>query len=119
MLNSTRMIFRTTRSPIPEQTRPARSSPTPYSGRCAASVVAPDHPDRFWLDGRRNGPPEDCGGVSGYEELLEVIKNPDHEEYEHYSTWVGDDFEPEYFNLERVNAIFQRSKFYKGKHKMA
>jgi len=71
------------------------------------------------LDGRRNGPPEDCGGVSGYEELLEVLKDPDHEEYDHYSTWVGEDFEPEHFNPERVNTIFKRSKFYSGKHKMA
>ncbi len=68
------------------------------------------------LDGRRSGPPEDCGGVWGYEELLKVLNDPDHEEYEHYSSWVGDDFDPEYFNLERINTIFQRSKFWTGKN---
>jgi hypothetical protein len=69
------------------------------------------------LEGQRSGPPEDCGGISGYEELLEVLKDPDHEEYEHYATWVGDYFKPEYFNMERVNAIFKRSKFHAGKNK--
>lgn len=34
------------------------------------------------LAGERACPPEDCGGVWGYEHLLEVIQNPSHEEYE-------------------------------------
>ena len=35
--------------------------------------------------GERACPPEDSGGTGGYEELLEVLKNPKHEEYKHYS----------------------------------
>jgi len=34
-------------------------------------------------------PPEDCGGVQGYENLLEVLRQPDHEEYESTVTWLG------------------------------
>lgn len=54
------------------------------------------------LDGKRACPPEDCGGVWGYEELLETIKNPDHEEYENMMTWLGGEFDPEHFDAGRV-----------------
>jgi hypothetical protein len=34
------------------------------------------------LEGERACPPEDCGGVWGYGDLLEAIKDPNHEEHE-------------------------------------
>lgn len=48
--------------------------------------------------GRRACPPEDCGGVYGYENLLEVLADPKHEEYEELQQWVGGPFDPEAFN---------------------
>ena len=33
------------------------------------------------LAGKRACPPEDCGGTYGYAELLEIISDPEHEEY--------------------------------------
>jgi hypothetical protein len=54
------------------------------------------------LDGERACPPEDCGGVWGYEDLLETIRNPDHEEYENMMTWLGRGFDPDYFDPEKV-----------------
>lgn len=55
------------------------------------------------LAGRMNCPPEDCGGIRGYSDMLKIIKNPDHEEYESYIEWLGGKFDPEYFNLTKVN----------------
>ena len=55
------------------------------------------------VKGKRACPPEDCGGVWGYEELLEVLKDPEHPEYEEMLEWLGDDFAPEEFNLEETN----------------
>ena len=50
-------------------------------------------------------PPEDCGGVWGYSDLLKIIKDPKHEEYEDYIEWLWDDFDPKEFDLEEVHTI--------------
>ncbi len=54
------------------------------------------------LDGARACPPEDCGGVWGYEELLATIADPYHEDYEDTMTWLGGDFDPNAFDPRRV-----------------
>ncbi|MCC7550418.1 MAG: plasmid pRiA4b ORF-3 family protein [Methanobacterium sp.] len=50
------------------------------------------------IKGKRACPPEDCGGAWGYDEILKILKNPDHEEYEETLEWVGEDFNPEHFD---------------------
>jgi len=57
------------------------------------------------LTGRRACPPEDCGGVWGYAELLEVTADPSHEEHESMMTWLGGSFDPEAFDLAHVNFL--------------
>jgi len=54
------------------------------------------------IKGKRACPPEDCGGIWGYAELLEIIKNPKHEEYEDMIEWLGGEFDPEHFDVEEV-----------------
>jgi hypothetical protein len=55
--------------------------------------------------GKRACPPEDCGGVWGYGRLLEVIGDPAHSEHAEMLEWVDDGFDPERFDVERINAI--------------
>ncbi len=55
------------------------------------------------LKGKRACPPEDMGGVRGYDNLLEAIKDSGHDEREEYLAWVGEEFDPEAFDLEEVN----------------
>lgn len=40
------------------------------------------------VDGARACPPEDCGGVSGYYELLEILEDPSNEEHESMVEWL-------------------------------
>jgi hypothetical protein len=56
------------------------------------------------IDGKRNCPPEDCGGVWGYAELLEILADPAHPEYEERLEWIeDDDFDPEGFYIDAIN----------------
>ena len=54
------------------------------------------------IDGKQACPPEDCGGPWGYENLLKILKNPDHEEYEDWLHWVGGKFDPKFFDPKRI-----------------
>lgn len=55
------------------------------------------------IKGKRACPPEDCGGVGGYEHFLEIIKNPEHDEYEEMLEWAGGAFDPEHFDPKEIN----------------
>jgi hypothetical protein len=57
------------------------------------------------IDGEMSCPPEDCGSVYGYEELLKIRENKNHPEYkERIVEWLGEDFDPELFVVDWVNA---------------
>jgi hypothetical protein len=60
------------------------------------------------LAGARSHPPEDCGGIGGYTELLKIIRNPRHKEYEEMMYWLGGSFDPESFDLKRINRALNR-----------
>jgi hypothetical protein len=48
-------------------------------------------------------PPEDVGGLPGYQEFLEAIADPDHEEHDRNVTWVGGHFDPLVVDFDRLN----------------
>ena len=47
-----------------------------------------------YLAGERNGPPEDCGGVPGFYDVLDARGDPDHPEHAGAVTWL-DDYDPD------------------------
>ena len=55
------------------------------------------------IKGKRACPPEDCGGIWGYEELLETVSNTNHPEHADMLEWLGGEFDPEEFDLEEIN----------------
>ena len=63
------------------------------------------------IDGKRACPPEDCGGTGGYADFVETINNPEHEEYESMVEWVGGAFDPETFDIKKVNQFLKKIKW--------
>ncbi len=55
------------------------------------------------IKGKRACPPEDVGGVWGYDDFVEAIKDPKHPEHSGMLDWVGGKFDPEEFDLDAVN----------------
>jgi len=49
-------------------------------------------------------PPEDCGGLGGFYELCEILKDKSHPEHEDRLEWLGDDFDPSEFDAKAVES---------------
>jgi len=56
------------------------------------------------VEGARRGPPEDVGGPWGYGEMLEALEDPGHERHAETLEWLGEDFNPNAFDAERLKA---------------
>ena len=59
------------------------------------------------VEGERACPPEDVGGVWSYEEYLEAMADPQHEEHESFMEWLGP-FDPEAFSPEKTTKKMRR-----------
>lgn len=57
------------------------------------------------VKGKRACPPEDCGGIWGYEELLDTVQDAQHPEHEQMLEWLGGDFDSEKFEIKEVNEL--------------
>lgn len=66
------------------------------------------------VKGSRACPPDDSGGIWGYEHMLEVTGNPKHPEYEDLVEWLGEDFDPEAFDLDEINERLKHLEMYGG-----
>ncbi|MBM3260698.1 MAG: plasmid pRiA4b ORF-3 family protein [Candidatus Sericytochromatia bacterium] len=65
---------------------------------------------RRLLDGERNGPPEDCGGTTGYERMVHFVKTGEDLQDldpEGLARWLGG-WLPDAFVLEKARAVFDR-----------
>lgn len=58
------------------------------------------------IAGKLNCPPEDCGGIWGFYDLLKIIKNKKDPEYKEMLEWLGGQYDAEYFDKEIVNEKF-------------
>ena len=61
------------------------------------------------LAGERACPPENVGGIPGYEEFLTIINTPRHAQHKRIAEWYGaDSFDPEHLDMERINTALKR-----------
>ncbi len=73
-------------------------------------ILLPDQGAKYprCIGGERACPPEDCGGVHGYHDLLKILRNPKHEEYEEMVYWLKNHannyhpYNPDSFNQDEV-----------------
>ena len=56
------------------------------------------------LDARGRCPPEDVGGPWGYDEFLEALADPDHEDHADTKTWAGRNYDPKVVDVEGLAA---------------
>ncbi len=54
------------------------------------------------VGGERACPPEDCGAVPGYYNVLETLADPKHPDHHDMKIWAGEDYDPESFSPELV-----------------
>jgi hypothetical protein len=76
-------------------------------------VESAKHPDsriRYprVIAGERACPPEDVGGPLGYERFLQALADPTDEDHEDLLDWIGGRFDPDAFDVARVNRRLRR-----------
>ena len=72
--------------------------------------ILPPEPGRevpACLAGKRACPPDDVGGIWGYEDFVEAAKDPKHPEHAERMEWAGGEFDPEAFDVDAVNAALK------------
>ncbi len=55
--------------------------------------------------GERACPPEDCGGIPGFYDLLDAIGDPAHEQHDELMDWIEDNYDPDVFSIDDVNRM--------------
>jgi hypothetical protein len=69
--------------------------------------AAEEAPRPRCTDGQRASPPEDCGGVGGYERLLSARRDPNDAEHDELRQWAGC-WDPEHLDLQVINGRLAR-----------
>lgn len=65
--------------------------------RLTVTGVRAGHPEASYpryLGGERNAPPEDCGGIPGFYDMLDALADPDHPNHADATEWA-DDYDPD------------------------
>lgn len=62
-----------------------------------------EEPDVYCLDGAHACPPDDVGGVWGFEDFCRAVSDPKHEDHERLVEWYGGSFDRTAFNRHRIN----------------
>ena len=60
------------------------------------------------LAGERAGPPEDCGGVEAFHDMLACLKAPQSDLGREWREWLGPDYDPAACDLEKINRALKK-----------
>lgn len=56
-----------------------------------------------FIEGQHRAPPEDVGGLPGFELFIEAIADPDHEDHGHLMRWSGGTFNPDALDVTEIH----------------
>jgi hypothetical protein len=76
-----------------------------FEGTCPAEV-ATEYP--ICVDGGWACPPEDVGGTAAYNEFLEAIRDPEHEEHEAAIESLGRQYDAEFFSARETTKTMRK-----------
>jgi hypothetical protein len=57
----------------------------------------------YCIEGGMSCPPEDCGGIHGFKNCLEILKDKKHPEYKDLKRWMPRGYDPTKFDNGKVN----------------
>lgn len=60
-----------------------------------------------YVGGERNAPPEDCGGIPGFYDMLEALADPDHLNHADATEWA-DEYDPDTIDELPINSALLR-----------
>ena len=72
----------------------------------------PGAPRARVVEGDRAAPPEDCGGLPGYEDLVTALADPENPEHSHLVEWYGEsaaDFDPAHVDVAALDRGVRRA----------
>ena len=58
--------------------------------------------------GEQAGPPEDCGGLEAYHDMLACIKEPQTDLGREWLEWLGPDYDPDVCDLDKINKSLKK-----------
>ena len=73
------------------------------TGKIAKGVTYP-----HCAAGELAGPPEDCGGLDAYHDMLACIKEPQSELGREWLEWLGPDYDPSACDVEKINKALKK-----------
>lgn len=75
-------------------------------------ILPPDPAFKYpvCLAGANACPPEDCGGIYRYYDLLKILADPKHPEHEDMKEWIGEGFDAARFDVNEINSMLKRLK---------
>ena len=73
-------------------------------------IKAPKGRTPVCVEGEGACPPEDCGGVPGYHDFCEAIRDPKHPDHDDLKEWYGGAFDPGELDLDDINRALRRHR---------
>ncbi len=74
--------------------------------KTAAAAKGAHYP--LCVAGERSGPPEDCGGLEAFHDMLSCLKEPESDLGREWLSWLGPEYDPNACDLTKINAALRK-----------